>query len=92
MCSSAPVAPSHSVRAQAFRLHCEDLRNLASLPLFEGPRKAANSSDKLLSPFKTFVAASSQKSVRTVDEILGLADKIPEILGKDICFLLSTFQ
>ena len=48
--------------------------------------------NSVLNPLKIFVSASSQKSVKTVEEILGLVDKIPEILGKDICFLLSNFQ
>ena len=86
--SSAPVGfPSLSLRAKTFLLVCGDLHTLAALGDLG---KAANSSDKLyLKAFPNFrLCLKSEKSCGD----LGLVDKIPEILGTDICFLLSNFQ
>lgn len=86
--SSAPVGfPSVSLRAKTFLLVYEDLHTLAALGDLG---KAANSSDKLcLKAFPNFcLCLKSEKSCGD----LGLVDKIPEILGTDICFLLSNFQ
>ena len=79
--------PSLSLRAKTFLLVCGDLHTLAALGDLG---KAANSSDKLyLKAFPNFrLCLKSEKSCGD----LGLVDKIPEILGTDICFLLSNFQ